>query len=78
MTDCVNDDALLKAINLNLLMHTRSEDSRLRFFALTCSETLWRAHGEKLIGILGHFCINGEYVSLITLFQDSLPKQRPL
>jgi len=31
-------------------MHTRSEDVRLRTFALTCSETLWRAHGGKLLG----------------------------
>lgn len=50
LTGAVNDDALLKAINLDLLMHTRSEDVRLRTFALTCSETLWRAHGGKLLG----------------------------
>jgi len=52
MVDCVNDDALLKSINLDLLMHTRSEDPRLRLFALTCSEQLWRAHGRKLVGSL--------------------------
>jgi U3 small nucleolar RNA-associated protein 10 len=54
MTDCVNDDALLKSINLGVLMHTRSEDPRLRLFALICSEALWRAHGGKLIGLLSN------------------------
>lgn len=49
--EAVNDDALLKSINLDLLMHTRSEDVRLRTFALACSETLWRAHGGKLLGM---------------------------
>lgn len=48
--ESVNDDGLLKSINLDLLMHTRSEDVRLRTFALTCSETLWRKHGGKLLG----------------------------
>jgi len=48
----VNDDALLKSINLDLLMHTRSEDVRLRTFALVCSETLWNAHGGKLLGFV--------------------------
>jgi U3 small nucleolar RNA-associated protein 10 len=50
MTACVNDDTLLKSINLDILMHTRSEDLRLRLFALTCAEALWRAHGGKLVG----------------------------
>ncbi|KDQ54552.1 hypothetical protein JAAARDRAFT_135194 [Jaapia argillacea MUCL 33604] len=52
LTDSVMDDALLKTINLNVLMHTRSEDSRIRLFALTCSETLWSDHGEKLMGFV--------------------------
>lgn len=50
LTDSVTDDMLLKSINLDLLMHTRSEDARLRLFALSCSETLWRTHGGKLLG----------------------------
>ena len=50
MTACANDDSLLKSINLDLLMYTRSEDVRLRSFVLTCSEMLWRAHGSKLLG----------------------------
>lgn len=52
LAEAVNDDALLKSINLNVLMCTRSEDVRLRIFALTCSEGLWRAHGGKLLGKL--------------------------
>jgi len=51
LMEAVNDDALLKTINLDLLMHTRSDDVRLRTFTLTCSETLWRAHGGKLLGM---------------------------
>jgi U3 small nucleolar RNA-associated protein 10 len=50
--EAVNDDALIKSINLELLMHTRSEDVQSRTFALTCSESLWRAHGGKLLGTL--------------------------
>ncbi|KAH7920221.1 hypothetical protein BV22DRAFT_1199044 [Leucogyrophana mollusca] len=52
MTGAVNDDALLKTINLNILMHTRSEDARERIFALSCSEALWKEHGGKLIGFV--------------------------
>ena len=48
--DSATDDMILKAINLGLLMHTRSEDVRLRLFGLSCSEKLWRAHGNKLLG----------------------------
>lgn len=54
-TDCVNDDTLLKSLNLAVLMHARSEDVRLRVFALTCSETLWTAHGGKLLGQLSTY-----------------------
>jgi U3 small nucleolar RNA-associated protein 10 len=44
------DDAQLKTININVLMHTRSEDARVRIFALSCAEQLWQAHGSKLLG----------------------------
>lgn len=54
LTDSATDDNLLKSINLDLLMHTRSEDARLRLLALTCSEALWRVHGGKLLGSLFH------------------------
>ncbi|TDL26887.1 hypothetical protein BD410DRAFT_763071 [Rickenella mellea] len=50
MVDCADDDNLLKFINLQVLMHTRSEDSRVRLLALSCSVSLWQAEGQKLIG----------------------------
>ena len=54
LTGCVDDDTLLKTINLDVLMHTRSEDHRVRLLALSCSELLWRAHGTKLLGTSHH------------------------
>lgn len=50
LIEAVTDDTLLKKINLNILMHTRSEDSRSRLTALSFSEALWRTHGGKLLG----------------------------
>ncbi|KAF8626030.1 hypothetical protein AX15_005120 [Amanita polypyramis BW_CC] len=52
LVDTVTDDTLLKSINLDLLMHTRSEDAGLRMYALSCSEMLWRNHGGKLLGFV--------------------------
>ncbi|KAJ7456907.1 hypothetical protein FB451DRAFT_1275210 [Mycena latifolia] len=52
LTDSVADDALLKTLNLDLLMHTRSDDARLRVFALSCASALWNAHGGKLLGFV--------------------------
>jgi len=52
LVDSVTDDMLLKSINLDILMHTRSEDVRLRLFALMCSEKSWRVHGGKLLGFV--------------------------
>ncbi|OCH90866.1 hypothetical protein OBBRIDRAFT_729952 [Obba rivulosa] len=59
LTGCVvalagvaGDDAILKSLNLDILMHTRSDDARLRVFSLSCSEALWRAHGSKLLGFV--------------------------
>lgn len=49
--EAVGDDSVLKAMNLDILMHTRSEDVKTRLFALTCTETLWRANGSKLLGL---------------------------
>ncbi|KAF7326662.1 U3 small nucleolar RNA-associated protein 10 [Mycena venus] len=49
VTDSAADDALLKALNLDLLMHTRSDDARLRVFALACATALWNSHGGKLL-----------------------------
>ena len=41
--DALEDDTQLKSLNVNVLLHTRSEDTRVRIFALACSEALWRA-----------------------------------
>ncbi|KAF8901036.1 armadillo-type protein [Gymnopilus junonius] len=49
----VTDDTLLKTINLNILMHTRSEDSRVRLFALECAQAVWHSKGGKLLGLVG-------------------------
>ena len=50
LVDCLEDDASVKAVNLAVLMHTRSEDARVRIFALQCSVAMWQAHGTKLRG----------------------------
>jgi U3 small nucleolar RNA-associated protein 10 len=50
LLETITDDTLLKIVNLNILMHTRSEDPRVRIFALACSESVWRSQGGKLIG----------------------------
>ncbi|TFK48252.1 hypothetical protein OE88DRAFT_1664727 [Heliocybe sulcata] len=52
LTDAASDDALLKKINLDVLMHTRSDDAALRIFALSCSEAIWKMHGQKLLGFV--------------------------
>ncbi|KAJ7178741.1 armadillo-type protein [Mycena crocata] len=52
LTDSAADDTLLKNINLDLLMHTRSDDARLRVFALSCATALWNAHGGKLLAFV--------------------------
>lgn len=50
MMNLINADSLVKTINLNILINTRSEDVQLRIFALACSEQLWDTHGGKLLG----------------------------
>ncbi|KAL1745319.1 armadillo-type protein [Schizophyllum fasciatum] len=50
LVETSNDDVLLKSINLDLLMHTRSEEAPVRLVALECAEALWRNHGGKLLG----------------------------
>jgi U3 small nucleolar RNA-associated protein 10 len=50
IVESVGDDGLLKTINLNILMHTRSEEAQVRLYALQCSEALWSSHGNKLLG----------------------------
>lgn len=51
LVENASDDILLKKINLDLLMHTRSEDVQVRLFALGCARGLWEAHGGKLLGM---------------------------
>ncbi|EPQ56067.1 hypothetical protein GLOTRDRAFT_129071 [Gloeophyllum trabeum ATCC 11539] len=50
--DAISEEALLKKVNLDLLMHTRSDDPALRIYALDCSEAIWRNHGNKLLGFV--------------------------
>ena len=50
MAEVITDDNLLKSLNIDILMNTRSEDPRLRAQALACSEAMWRSHGGKLLG----------------------------
>ena len=58
------DDGMLKRLNLDVLMHTRAEDARVRIFALRCARALWTAHGSsKLIGACG-----GRVVTSLTFF----------
>lgn len=47
-----DDSALLKRLNMDVLMHTRSEDARVRIFALRCARAMWVAHGSKLVGFV--------------------------
>ena len=51
----IEDDALAKTLNLDVLMHSRSEDARVRLLSLACAEQLWHAHGEKLLGACSDF-----------------------
>jgi U3 small nucleolar RNA-associated protein 10 len=51
LCNVATDDTLLKRLNLDVLMHTRTEDDApVRIFALQCARALWTAHGLKLIG----------------------------
>ncbi|KAI9451428.1 hypothetical protein BJY52DRAFT_1297951 [Lactarius psammicola] len=52
LCEAATDDGLLKSLNLDILMHTRSDDARVRIFALRCARMLWLTHGSKLIGFL--------------------------
>ncbi|CAG7851278.1 SubName: Full=Uncharacterized protein {ECO:0000313/EMBL:CCA66475.1} [Serendipita indica DSM 11827] len=55
--DCISavgsvmvDAAHLKAFNIELLMHTRSEETAIRLGALECAHKLWVVNGPRLIG----------------------------
>ena len=44
--------ALLKSLNLGILMQTRSEDTKQRIFAVQCATELWKTNGIKLVGFV--------------------------
>ncbi|TFK95259.1 NUC211 domain-containing protein [Pterulicium gracile] len=50
LAENTSDDIVLKTINLNVLLHTRSEETKVKLLALSCSEALWAAHAGKLLG----------------------------
>ena len=50
LADTATDDGLLKRLNMDVLMHTRSDDARVRIFALRCARAMWLVHGSKLVG----------------------------
>jgi U3 small nucleolar RNA-associated protein 10 len=45
------DEALLKHINLDLLMQTREDEVRAKLYALSCVHRVWEDHGERLAGL---------------------------
>jgi U3 small nucleolar RNA-associated protein 10 len=49
LVETTSDDVVLKSINLDVLLHTRSEEARIRLLALSCSEALWTAHAGKML-----------------------------
>jgi len=44
--------ALLKSLNLGILMQTRSEDAKQRIFSVQCATELWKTNGIKLVGFV--------------------------
>lgn len=50
LVDCLEDDSSVRVVNTALLMHTRSEDARVRLLALVCTVSMWQTHGNKLRG----------------------------
>ena len=44
--------ALLKSLNLGILMQTRSEDPKQRIFSVQCATELWKTNGIKLVGFV--------------------------
>lgn len=67
------DDGLLKRLNLDVLMHTRSDDTLVRIFALQCAHALWTAHGRKFVGAWAQFDRYSEFMltSLFTLLSTN-------
>jgi len=48
LLSCADGDPLLKAINLAIIQHSKSEDARVRLFSLSCSVAMWEKLGRKL------------------------------
>lgn len=63
LVENASDDTLLKTTNLELLMHTRSEEVQVRLFALGCATTIWQTHGGKMLGMftLTLWSVTSEY-----------------
>ena len=57
LVENVIDETILKTVNLSILMHTRSEDSRARTTALALAQALWHSNGGKLMGKYFQQCI---------------------
>jgi len=51
MAGTVLDEALLKQINLYVLMQTREDEVRTTLYALGCAHRMWEDHGERLAGL---------------------------
>ena len=45
------DEALLKHVNLDVLMQTREEAVRTKLYALGCARRMWEDHGGRLAGL---------------------------
>ena len=52
MVEHIDEDALLRTVNHDLLMHSRSEDTRVKLYALSCASEIWEQHARKLAGTL--------------------------
>jgi hypothetical protein len=82
-TECVSElggggDNILKSINLDVLMHTRSEYAQVRLTALQVSEELWKAHGGKFLGKFAKqhtfsICVTGSRFVLFCSCHFSVP-----
>lgn len=51
MAGTVLDEALLKHINLDILMQTRDDEVRTKLYALNCAHRVWEDHGEQFAGL---------------------------
>ena len=51
IVECTEDDSLLKDMNMKVLMHTRSEDVRVRLAAVQSAAIIWDSQGRKLRGV---------------------------